>query len=298
MSVVAVCDRCHLRTVVPEVVPLGMSMCCQAGVAWYPSFEPGHVYQGESLACLRALESDTADALITDSPYSSGGFTRGDRNASPADKYCTDGKTLGRISFTGDNRDSRSWAYWCALWLSEAFRVVKPGGYALIFTDWRMLPNAVDAFQAGGFLWRGLVSWNKGERARAPHTGYFRHQAEFLVWGSKGPLAACEHGGPWPGVWDFPVVQADKFHMTGKPTELLRELVKIVPKGGLIVDPFAGSGTTLVACEMEKRRGIGFELEPENVAISNRRIEGAREALDGRAALEGQRALFQAGGGL
>jgi len=259
---------------------------------------PSAVFQGEALGNLRLLPDESVDLVCADSPYSSGGFTRGDRNADPAQKYSNsdspDGRGEGRISFTGDNRDGRSWCYWSALWLSEVRRVLKPGGYALSFSDWRMLPLATDAFQAGGLVWRGLISWDKGESARAPHTGYFRHQCEYVVWGSKGPLPKAQHGGPFPGYFAVSVKQSDKWHITGKPVELMRELVQCVPRGAIVLDPFAGSGTTLVACELEGRRSLGFELEPENVRIAMERLEGARTGVDSRAKLDGQLPIFGA----
>ena len=43
------------------------------------------------------------------------------------------------------------------------------------------------------------------------------------------------------------VLQSDKWHTTGKPTALMRELVRCVPPGGTVLDPFAGSGSTGVA---------------------------------------------------
>lgn len=255
-------------------------------------FELGRVYQGEALALLREIPSDSVDLVLADPPYSSGGLMRSDRSQDPLKKYEQDGVQLSRLSFSGDNRDGRSFCYWSALWLSECLRVLKEGAYCAIFSDWRQLPNATDAFQAGGLVWRGLVAWDKGEGARAPHKGYFRHQAEYVVWGTRGALGPATHAGPFPGVFRFNVRQDDKHHATGKPTELLRELVKVVPRGAVVLDPFAGSGTTLVACELEGRRGVGFDVEPVNVHISNERIAGARSGLGGRAALEGQAPLF------
>jgi site-specific DNA-methyltransferase (adenine-specific) len=274
------------------------------------AWELGRVHRVEMLAALGlpnvgaalgGLPSDSVDMLLTDPPYSSGGFTRGDRAADPAQKYPRDGSPdsvgTGRISFTGDNRDGRSWAYWCSLWLSECQRIVRPGGYAAMFTDWRQLPLATDAFQAGGFVWRGIFAWDKGEAARAPHPGYFRHQCEYLVWGTNGPCSA-EAGagrGPYPGCDRVAVRQDDKFHMTGKPTELMRRLVRVVPPGALVLDPFAGSGTTLVACELEGRVGLGFEREQENVDIANERIAAARDSIDAAAARQRQLGIFAAG---
>ena len=115
------------------------------------------------------------------------------------------------------------------------------------------------------------------EGARAPHKGYFRHQCEFIVWGTKGEFPSERPNGPFPGAFRVPVRRfSDKFHTTGKPTDLMRQLVRATPQGGVVLDPFAGSGTTLVACELEGRTGLGFELEESYVGIANTRIAETR----------------------
>jgi len=64
-------------------------------------------------------------------------------------------------------------------------------------------------------------------------------------------------------------------HPTVKPTALMRYLCRLVtPPGGTVLDPFAGSGSTLIAAEREGFDSIGIELNPEYVAIARRRIEG------------------------
>lgn len=235
------------------------------------------LYHGEAFRVLQSLPDDSVDAIITDPPYSSGGFTRSDRTGDPASKYVQTGTLIDRPSFSGDNRDQRSYLAWCTLWMSEALRVLKPSGYALIFTDWRQLPITTDALQCGGFVWRGVVSWDKTEASRPPHTGYFRHQCEFIVWGTKGVSVPCQHGGPWPGCIRVPVRQADKLHITGKPTDLLRQLVQVAPPGGIVLDPFMGSGTTGHACEIEGRRFIGSEMNAGYFEVATKRIQRAQE---------------------
>ena len=87
---------------------------------------------------------------------------------------------------------------------------------------------------------------------------------------------------------------SENHHPTVKPIDLMRWLVRLVtPPGGSVLDPFAGSGTTLVACALEGRVSIGFEIEPENVAIANDRLAAARDSVDAMSARQGQSGLFK-----
>lgn len=235
------------------------------------------IIQGNSLERLKEIPSGTIDAVITDPPYCSGGSSSASRQVDPAHKYVQSGTKIVRPSFGGDLRDQRSWGYWCTLWIGECLRAMKEGGYFLMFTDWRQLPQATDALQAGGVVWRGIIAWDKTRSARPPHKGYFRHQCEYIVWGSKGVLPKNERG-PFDGCFSFPVLQRDKHHMTGKPTGLMRELVKVAPPDGVILDPFAGSGTTCLAAALEGRRFIGIEMEPAYAEIAQRRIDEIKTA--------------------
>lgn len=62
-------------------------------------------------------------------------------------------------------------------------------------------------------------------------------------------------------------------HPTVKPVALMRWLVRLVtPPGGLVLDPFAGSGSTLLAAGLEGFRGLGIEREPEYVRIAKYRV--------------------------
>ncbi len=240
---------------------------------WYVSADGAvQLYQGHAEVLLPALPAGVAGGVITDPPYSSGGLFKGDRAADPVRKYCQNNDARGRSTFTGDNRDQRSFGWWAAGWLRECLRITRPGGYVMVFTDWRQLPTITDAIQAAGWVWRGILTWDKGAGARAPHKGYFRHQAEFIAWGSNGGLPAATHGGPWPGVFPYPTLQRDKFHVTGKPTPLLSDLVQAIPPGELIVDPFGGSMTTAVAAAGLGRRCLAVELEAVNLDIGAARL--------------------------
>jgi site-specific DNA-methyltransferase (adenine-specific) len=65
------------------------------------------------------------------------------------------------------------------------------------------------------------------------------------------------------------------FHPTVKPTDLMRYLCRLItPQGGVVLDPFMGSGSTLKAAELEGFSAIGIELDPQYIEIARRRIAG------------------------
>lgn len=236
-------------------------------------YQDDHVtlHSGDALAVLASLESGSVDAVVTDPPYSSGGMVRGDRTMSTASKYVTSGNTRRDelVDFSGDGRDQRSYAYWSALWMGEAVRVTKPGGLILAFTDWRQLPATTDAIQAGGWVWRGIVPWYKP--SARPQSGRFTNQCEYVVWGSRGGMGNDYTLPVFPGFYQASAPR-EREHITQKPLDVMRELVKIVPEGGVVLDPFMGSGTTGCAAVLEGRRFIGCEMVPHYQGVAQDRI--------------------------
>ena len=231
----------------------------------YYQDENATLYKADALAVLASLPTASVDALITDPPYSSGGQYKGDRSAATCDKY--GGASMS--DFSGDNRDQRSHLTWMNLWLGESLRVVKPGGVCALFTDWRQLPATTDALQAGGWVWRGLVPWYKP--AHRPMRGRYSNACEYVVWGSAGPLGTGEGKPSVPGFYQASSPR-DREHQTQKPLEVMRHLVRLVPQEGVVLDPFAGSGTTGVAALIEGRTFIGSEMTEHYAEVAANRL--------------------------
>ncbi len=86
--------------------------------------------------------------------------------------------------------------------------------------------------------------------------------------------------------WIFVVVGDTKnprgnIHPTVKPVALMKYLIRlVVPKGGVVLDPFLGSGTTAVAAIEEGVEWIGCEREPEYVEIIKARVAAAQPGMD------------------
>lgn len=223
------------------------------------------LYRGDAMRVLMSFPDHYVDAVVTDPPYSSGGMTRADRNQGTTTKYTLNGTNRKFPEFHGDNRDQRSFIRWASLWLAECWRVTKPGGYLLCFTDWRQLPSMTDAIQAGGWVWRGIVPWDKTEGSK-PQMGWFRAQAEYVLTASKGSMGKEDDRAVrkcLPGVFRESVRASEKHHTTGKPVALMQRLLEVVPDRGVVLDPFSGSGSTLVAARNLGLRSIGVELSSE-----------------------------------
>lgn len=235
------------------------------------------ILQGDALAILPGIPDRSVDCVITDPPYSSGGAFRGDRVMSTGTKYqSSDAEKLPE--FEGDSRDQRSFGYWCSLWMSECLRVTKPGGMFCTFVDWRQLPTVTDAMQAGGWVWRGIAVWDKINARPVPNR--FKQQAEFIVWGTKGPRSTETKDARYGlGVFSFnPPPTSSRVHATQKPHELLQLILDVAcPPGGTVLDPFLGSGSMAVACERVGRRLIGIEIDPYWAKVARKRFEQEEE---------------------
>lgn len=247
------------------------------------------VAEGDSLLMLRDLPADCFELLIADAPYSSGGAFRGDRARPTAEKYVkTAAIPTAPEDFEGDTRDQRSFTLWVSYWCAEALRAAKDGAVAVLFTDWRQLAATQDAFQVGGWVFRGIAAWDKTEGSR-PRAGGLRSQCEYMVWGTKGGLIerpVYVHG-------CFRVQTAkDKLHQAVKPDVILSELVKLCPPGGLVLDPFNGSGSTGIAATRAGLRYVGFEISPYWAELSRERIRADLAGSTLRDAQQGQAALF------
>lgn len=240
------------------------------------------LYQGDCLELMKDIPDGSVDMVLADPPYSSGGLFAGDRKASTRTKYCdSDYSGAARFQdFSGDNMDQRSFTEFMRMALEKFRQKAKPESVAAMFVDWRNLPAMTDALQMAGWVWRGIVVWNKGNARNIP--GRFRQDCEFVVWGTNGPKQVDWSPGfeSLPGFYNVKSVSTSKkHHQTEKPVELLENLLAISPDGGIVLDPFMGSGSTGVACVNTGRSFIGMELDPGYFETAKQRVEDAQRQI-------------------
>ena len=249
---------------------------------------------GDSVhSVLPLLAPGSIDGLITDPPYSSGGAFRGDRAAGTAVKYLQNNETnaAGELpDFHGDIRDGLAHLFWLQQALAFGWAAMREGGFCSIFTDWRQLAAAILAIQGANYTFRGVRPWLKPSGSYRQFYEFPHQDCEFCVWGVRGAVRVREKfdvSPPAPWMHRAPR-GAEKRHQTEKPLQVMRDLVRVVPPDGIVLDPFAGSGTTLEAALIEGRRAIGVELSPEYAQVIAERLS----VVDGPVKSSTQPTLF------
>lgn len=206
------------------------------------------------------------DAVITDPPF--GARTH-------------DGHDAGAIEgFDGGNRAALGYRAWTPrnVWEFVGFWSPRTTGWIVAMTSHDLLPAWENAFAfAGRYSFAPLPFVARGSRVRLQGDGPSSWTIQIIV--ARPRTAAAMSWGTLPGAYILPKGKwpRDERKITGsKPLWLLSELVNDYTRpGDLVCDPFAGSGTTLLAVIAAGRRGIGAERHGLTFATARNRLDEA-----------------------
>jgi site-specific DNA-methyltransferase (adenine-specific) len=120
-------------------------------------------------------------------------------------------------------------------------------------------------------VWRQTLVWVKDQFVMGHSDYHYRHEVLFYGWTDgkhRRPPDRCRDT-----VWEIPRPKASREHPTMKPVELFARAAQTsTKKGALILEPFLGSGTTMVAAEATGRVCHGIELAPKYLAVTLQRM--------------------------
>jgi DNA modification methylase len=209
--------------------------------------DPVWIVPGDCIEQLPAMTGWPIDAVLTDPPYGIALASHGQRFRNTRPIAGDESTEVGQYVVD-----------WCAA------------------QGWPVLAFAHPLKPWAG-QWRQHLAWDKGE---AVGIGGDRKTCWKFTWELIQVGRFPEVFGKREGsVLRFPMLprmQAEIGHPTPKSLDLMRYLVrKLVPPGGLVLDPFGGSGTTAVAAVLEGRRAILVEREPSYVEIAVKRVTEA-----------------------
>ena len=206
--------------------------------------------QGDNALVLPTIPAESVDLVVTVPPYDELAF-------------------------------QRTWSRWNVI--CELYRVLKPGGMVV----WMCADQFIDGSETGQsfrtvqhFMGRGfklnqtLIVEQTDARLIGAH-GRFLNAWDYVFCLSKG-RPKTENPSAWKSnLWSYPDEQ-DRFAVKiAMPFGFARECVRVWSNpGDVVLDPFAGTGTVLLAAKTLGRRFIGIELDPETHRIAEERIKG------------------------
>lgn len=245
---------------------------------------------GDLLDVLRSTPDNHVDLTVTSPPYNIG------------KEY--------EIALSLDD-----YLVWCKRWMSEVHRVTKPSGSFWLNLGYLEVPGKGRAVPLPYLLWDQSpfyllqeVVWHYGAGVAARRA--FSPRNEKWLWfvkdaadyyfdldavrdpdvkyphQKKNGKLKCNPLGKNPGdVWIIPKVTSGTGrasreranHPAQFPLAVIERIIRACSReGDLVLDPFAGSGSTLVACALNNRRGMGIEIRADYCVIADRRLHAAR----------------------
>ncbi|MEW6142179.1 MAG: site-specific DNA-methyltransferase [Chloroflexota bacterium] len=250
------------------------------------------LYQGDCREILGQLPSESVDMIFADPPYnlSNGGIT------------CHAGKMVSVNKGEWDKSKGVYTDHSFALdWLQACKRVLKPDGTIWVSGTMHSIYSIGFALQELGYHLLNDISWFKPNAAPNLSCRYFTHSHETLIWAAKSEkskhkfaydqMRAMAGGKQMRSVWDItenngetrsviwdistPGPEEKTFgkHPTQKPLALLERVVlaSTLPRD-MVLDPFAGSSTTGLACMKHNRKFIGIETDSSYLDLSMKRL--------------------------
>lgn len=261
-----------------------------------PAYErPGvMLYQGDCLEALRHIARDSVQLTVTSPPYNIG---KEYESALSVDQYIE----------------------WCTNWISQLHRIAAPEGAFWLNLGYCNMQDRARALPIPYLLWDRIpfyliqeVIWHYGAGVAARRA--FSPRNEKFLWYvrdadnyyfdldavrdpnikypnqfKKGRRKVNLLGKNPTDVWSFPKVTSGKNrsskertpHPAQFPLAVVERIIKACcPPGGLVLDPFMGSGTTAEAALRLERPVIGVEIEPRYLKIAEQRIEEAARVLE------------------
>src|SRR5271170_1327200 len=204
------------------------------------------IVNGDCLHVLPQLDAGSVDFVLTDPPY----FVRyKDRS----------GRTIRNDRYPGQVLDA----------FNDVYRVLKDNSLCVSFYGWNRVDVFFGAWKAAGFTPVGHIVFSKSY-ASAQRFVRYQHESAYVLAKGRPEMPAAPISDVLP--WHY---SGNHSHPTEKAVDTLKPIIEAFTKAGdLVLDPFAGSGSSLVADALLRRDYIAIELERKYRDIARRRRAG------------------------
>jgi site-specific DNA-methyltransferase (adenine-specific) len=196
---------------------------------------------GDCRDIMRTLTPGSVDAVITDPPYGI--------------NFQSNHRSRGKFTRVANDEQPFVW------WLPDAFTALKDGGAVVCFCRWDTQEAFRLAIEWAGFTVKSQVIWDREWHGMGDLKAAFSPRHDVIWFATKGSFN-------FPGKRPASVLRSQRIsgeslrHPNEKPVDLMRKLIEAVtPQSGVVLDPFAGSGATLIAAHGAGRSCIGIEID-------------------------------------
>lgn len=244
------------------------------------------IHHGDAIELLKQLPDNSTDLIFADPPYNlqlKGDLFRPDRS---------------KVSAVNDHWDKfgsfRSYDEFTEAWLQECHRVMKNTGSIWVIGTYHNIFRVGTILQNTGFWILNDIVWIKTNPMPNFRGTRFNNAHETLIWATKSmtskytfhyrTMKSFNDDLQMRSDWLIPICNGAervkengrKAHSTQKPEELLYRIILASSNpGDLVLDPFAGSGTTAAVAKKLGRNFIGFERESSYVSLARKRVDAA-----------------------
>lgn len=225
---------------------------------------------------LKSLQADSINLVLTDPPYNLGHHMK------------ARGSGVHRLRSNHfsicdwDNIDEPTWEKNMQDLAEQLYRVVKSGGAVVMFMSVLKVGVIKTIFESAGFYYKTVGTWHKTNPMPRNMNLSFVNSTESWVYFTKGKVSgtfnnngSVMHDFVESGLTPKSEKKFGK-HPTQKPLKILKHFITLLSNNGeSVLDPFFGSGSTLVAAKQLNRRYIGIEIDQEYSEITRLRLEEA-----------------------
>lgn len=231
---------------------------------------------------IKKIDDSSIDLIYTDPPYGMGYKSNipGDKRWNKAEK--SESKFDEVMLGDGDDHGENNWRNF----FKRCYRVLKENSYLIMHCNVPFVGRYMYAMNEVGFTYKGTLVWQKKFAIGGGLKTTAKRDWEPILYLAKGkpslnPIWVERKGEKVlrqriseTEDWVFQLPHDEKCgHPTQKPINLARQVIQWAsPANGLVLDPFCGSGTTLIAAHIEGRRAIGFEKSETYAQITENRL--------------------------
>lgn len=231
------------------------------------------IIAGDNLDVMKMLQSNSVDTIITSPPYNKGYWSR---NRNPNNGFRTKARRIDYDNFD-DKMNPDDYEKWISKVIEECLRVLKPTG-SLFFNHTDILREHQTHFPSFilDFPLKQIIIWNRKNTPKLDKS-YFFPINEWVFWLQKTPTARTyfdrKKATHQKNIWEISP-EKNNNHPAPFPLELPLNIIQATtPEGGLVLDPFCGSGTTCLAAKQLGRNYLGIDVSEVYCEEARRRID-------------------------